>query len=67
MKKQITEELIRLTGTGKMSADINLSLCGYDLRKAVARMKITYPTLEVDQEELEKAIARLKPNQEETQ
>jgi hypothetical protein len=59
MKKQITEELIRLTGTGKMSADINLSLCGNDLRKAVARMKTTYPGLEVSEEELEKAIDRL--------
>ena len=59
MKTQITKELIKLTGTGKMSADMNLTSCGYDLRKAVSRMKITYPTLEVDQEELEKAIDRV--------
>jgi translation elongation factor EF-Ts len=43
-----TNELMRLTGKGKMACDISLSLTGCDIEKAIARMKISYPGLRVN-------------------
>ena len=46
-KQEKTNELIRITGKGKMACDIALSLAGGDIEKTIERMKISYPGLEV--------------------
>ena len=47
-KQETVDELMRLTGKGKMACDISLSLTGGDIEKAIARMKISYPGLRVN-------------------
>jgi len=47
-KTETANELMRLTGKGKMACDISLSLTGGDIEKAIARMKISYPGLRVN-------------------
>jgi len=47
-KPETVNELMRLTGKGKMACDISLSLTGGDIDKAVARMKISYPGLRIN-------------------
>ena len=46
-KVELTNELMRITGKGKMACEISLSLTGGDINKAIERMKISYPGLEV--------------------
>jgi len=46
-KVELTSELMRITGKGKMACEISLSLTGGDIDKAIERMKISYPGLEV--------------------
>ena len=46
-KQEKLNELQRRTGKGKMACDIALSLAGGDIDKAIKRMKISYPGLEV--------------------
>jgi translation elongation factor EF-Ts len=46
-KVELTNELMRKTGCGKMACEINLALAGGDIDKAIERMKISYPGLEV--------------------
>ena len=46
-KQEKINELQRITGKGKMACDIALSLAGGDMEKAIERMKISYPDLEV--------------------
>jgi len=52
-RAETTNELMRLTGKGKMACDISLSLTGGDIEKAIARMKISYPGLRVNRPEEE--------------
>ena len=52
-KQETVDELMRLTGKGKMACDISLSLTGGDIEKAIARMKISYPGLRVNRPEEE--------------
>ena len=47
-KPETVNELMRITGKGKMACDISLSLTGGDIEKAIARMKISYPGLRVN-------------------
>jgi translation elongation factor EF-Ts len=47
-KQETVNELMRLTGKGKMACDISLSLTGGDIEKAIARMKVSYPGLRVN-------------------
>ena len=46
-KIELVNELMRITGKGKMACDIVLSLTGGDMEKAIERMKKSYPGLEV--------------------
>ena len=46
--KEVAEELMRITGKGRMACEINLSLAGDDIEKAIARMKVSYPGLRVN-------------------
>ena len=46
-KEYLVKELMRRTDKGKIACDISLSLSGYDMEKAIERMKISYPGLEV--------------------
>jgi len=46
-KVELTNELQRITGKGKMACEINMALAGGDIDKAIERMKISYPGLEV--------------------
>ena len=46
-KQEALTELMRKTGKGKMACEISLSLTGGDINKAIERMKISYPGLEV--------------------
>ena len=46
-KQEKTNELMRITGKGKLACEISLSLTGGDIDKAIERMKISYPGLEV--------------------
>ena len=46
-KVELTSELMRITGKGKMACEISLSLTGEDIDKAIERMKISYPGLGV--------------------
>jgi len=46
-KQEKTNELMRITGKGKMACEISLSLAGGDIDKAIERIKISYPGLEV--------------------
>jgi translation elongation factor EF-Ts len=46
-KQEKINELMRITGKGKMACEISLSLTGGDIDKAIERMKISYPGLEV--------------------
>jgi hypothetical protein len=46
-KEEKLNEMMRVTGKGKMACDIPLQLCNWDMDKAIARMKISYPGLEV--------------------
>jgi len=43
--KEVAEELMRITGKGQMACEINLSLAGDDIEKAIVRMQRTYPGL----------------------
>jgi len=43
-----TQKLMRMTGQGKMSCEINLQLCGGSIEKAIERMKRTYPSLVIN-------------------
>jgi translation elongation factor EF-Ts len=47
-KAETVNELMYITGKGKMACDISLSLTGGDIEKAIARMKISYPGLRVN-------------------
>jgi translation elongation factor EF-Ts len=47
-KAETVNELMYITGKGKMACDISLSLTGGDIEKAIARMKISYPDLRVN-------------------
>ena len=46
-KQEKINELMRITGKGKMACDIVLSLTGGDMEKAIERMKKSYPSMEV--------------------
>jgi len=46
-KQEKINELMRITGKGKMACDIVLSLTGGDIEKSIERMKVSYPGLEV--------------------
>ena len=46
-KQEKINELMRITGKGKMACEISLSLTGGDIDKAIERMKISYPGLEI--------------------
>jgi len=46
-KQEKINELMRITGKGKMACDIALTLAGGDIEKTIERMKISYPDLEV--------------------
>ena len=46
-KEHLIQELMRRTGKGKLACDISLSLSNGDIGKALERMKISYPGLEV--------------------
>ena len=46
-KQEKINELMRITGKGKMACEINLALADGDIDKAIERMKISYPGLEV--------------------
>ena len=46
-KQEKINELMRITGKGKMACEISLSLTGGDIDKAIERMKISYPGLGV--------------------
>ena len=46
-KQEKINELMRITGKGKMACDIVLSLTGGDMEKAIERMKRSYPSMEV--------------------
>jgi translation elongation factor EF-Ts len=46
-KEYLVKELKRRTDKGKMACDISLSLSGYDMEKAIKRMKSSYPSMEV--------------------
>jgi len=46
-KQEKINELMRMTGCGKMACDIALTLSGGDIEKTIERMKISYPGLEV--------------------
>ena len=46
-KQEKTNEIMRITGKGKMACEIALSLSGYDMEKAIKRMKSSYPSMEV--------------------
>ena len=46
-KQEKLNEIMRITGKGKMACEISLSLTGGDINKAIERMKISYPGLEV--------------------
>ncbi len=41
------KELMRITGKGQIACDIALQLSGNDIDKAIERMKISYPGMEV--------------------
>ena len=47
-KAETVNELMYITGKGKMACDISLSLTGGDIEKAIARMKVSYPGLRVN-------------------
>jgi translation elongation factor EF-Ts len=47
-KAETVNELMYITGKGKMACDISLSLTGGDIEKAIARMKISYPVLRIN-------------------
>jgi len=46
-KQEKLNEIMRITGKGKMACDIALSLAGGDIEKAIERMKSSYPSMEV--------------------
>lgn len=41
------KELMRRTGKGKIACDISLQMSGGDIEKAIERMRIAYPSMEV--------------------
>ena len=43
--KETAKELMKITGKGQMACDINLSLAGGDIEKALIRMQRSYPGL----------------------
>ncbi len=47
-KPEKVKELMRITGKGQMACDIALQLSGYDMDRAIERMKISYPGMEVN-------------------
>ena len=46
-KQEKINEIMRRTGKGKLACDISLSLSNGDIGKALERMKISYPGLEI--------------------
>lgn len=44
----MVKELMRRTGKGQIACDVALSLAHNDVDKAVARMRISYPSIEVN-------------------
>jgi translation elongation factor EF-Ts len=44
-KTEAVNELMYITGKGQMACDINLSLAGGDIEKAIIRMQRSYPGL----------------------
>jgi len=46
-KQEKLNEIMRITGKGKMACEIVLSLTGYNMEDAIERMKKSYPGLEV--------------------
>lgn len=45
--EQKVDELVRMTGKGKLACDICLQMSGGDIEKALERMKMSYPSMEV--------------------
>lgn len=41
------KELMRRTGKGKIACDISLQMAGGSIEKAIERMRIAYPSMEV--------------------
>ena len=41
------DELMRITGKSKMACDIALQLSGENVDKAIERMKVSYPSMEI--------------------
>lgn len=46
-RQHLVKELMRRTGKGQIACDIALNLAHNDIDKAVARMRISYPGMEV--------------------
>lgn len=45
--EQKVNELMRMTGKGKIACGLCLQLSGGDMEKAIERMKMSYPNMEV--------------------
>lgn len=46
-RQHLVKELMRRTGKGQIACDISLTLAHNDIDKAVERMRIAYPSMEV--------------------
>jgi len=44
-KQELVSKLMVVTKKGRMACDIALSLSGWDIHKAIERMKISYPSM----------------------
>jgi len=49
-KEEMITRLMQKTGKSRLACDIALSLVGGDFQKAIERMKISYPSMEVQNE-----------------
>lgn len=46
-KEEKLNEIMRITGKGKMACDICLQLCDYNMEKTLERMQRSYPNMEI--------------------
>jgi len=46
-KEEALQELMRRTSKGRFACDLALQLSGGDVNKAIERMRVSYPSMEV--------------------